>query len=653
MILLAIAIAAQEGRSVNNHRNNARIRSQLFDANLGEGGKFSEYNGDAGLLVLIPPFSNGTDGTYVEMQLVVFKIESLTSAAGHLNIKVWFRLKWSDLRLAWDPNYFGGLRSIQVRAAHTTDAEGTDIWTPDIVPYNSDEPLVQTLDPALATVDSTGSVYWARAGSLKLLCAFSGLNNFPFDVLRCPTDFGSWSFDNNVQRIGPLGGKYIETHISERSGGTTYAEWEVLDSSEDSVKQVLRSYEPSLAGGEEVWPVVELILTLRRDAFVFYMTQLWLPPIFLAILSLSTFFLSPEVGERLGYGITILLAAQFGKAVQQQLLPICREVLWIDIYLIYHEVFYFTVLVSQTADQETPYNVVHIPQTKLCVVDLVYTHDMHGMAHMAQVMSCISIFFYHTESENLFPGDPGPHTLSPPNFPSLQLPSSLQPPSSSLSTSLPPAPCRPASFRPAPCPLSPCLLPSAFCPLPPAALHPAALSPALSDAFDPDVENLARGRMLHSPSHPVPPHPTPPPLGWVWSLLGYDAFAFILAVDEEEDDERESAVSSMYRALKLRHEESERSPPPLWAAKLDRASSAIQRAQRARKVAEAKKATRILHPKPPAESPPSAAESPRTPFRAMAAHLRPRPAESPAGMPSPTNSKNPIVNESRLSDNRH
>ena len=140
-----------------------------------------------------------------------------------------------------------------------------------------------------------------------------------------------------MQGIGNLEGDLqaaIQEGGDELSSKTTYFQWEYAGAN-------VSLHERRYPFSNQTFPVLEYVIFLRRDARLFYMVTLWLPPIFLAILAISTFFMSPAVGERLSYGITILLASQFGKAVQQTLLPVCREVLWIDVYLLFHEIFYF------------------------------------------------------------------------------------------------------------------------------------------------------------------------------------------------------------------------------------------------------------------------------------------------------------------------
>ena len=61
-------------------------------------------------------------------------------------------------------------------------------------------------------------------------------------------------------------------------------------------------------------------------ASLFYTSLLLRPPSSRS--SRSTF--RPRGGERLGYGITLLLASQFGAVVMERM-PVCEELLWIDI----------------------------------------------------------------------------------------------------------------------------------------------------------------------------------------------------------------------------------------------------------------------------------------------------------------------------------
>ena len=91
---------------------------------------------------------------------------SVQEAAGSMRLKVWVRMWWNDTRLSWDPNAYNGVTTTQF-LGHG-EAPGDSIWTPDIQPYNANEGIVHTLEPAFAKVSNKGSVFYSRPGSLDV-----------------------------------------------------------------------------------------------------------------------------------------------------------------------------------------------------------------------------------------------------------------------------------------------------------------------------------------------------------------------------------------------------------------------------------------------------------------------------------------------------
>ena len=335
LVLLAALVVRAAGLDEAGQMATVAIHRWLFGDNLRNvsGARFPGYEGDAKLLAIVPP-----SNTTVKAGFRIFKVESVSPAAGTMTMKVWYRLQWNDNRLAWDPSQFAGVGEINVRAATLSDAENNEIWTPDLVPYNAAGQVAASLEPSVASVSSDGMVFWSRQGSLTLLCGFSGLNNFPFDELKCPTDVGGWMLGNDVQRIALLdeGWRFVGL---ERSRIATYSQWEFVKA---TASLAIKRYPYS----SQEYPLIEYVFFVRRDARTYYMLTLWLPPIFLAVLAFSTLYVSPSAGERLGYGMTIFLAAQFAKSIQQQLMPICKEIVWFDIYIFFHELYYFSTLMT-------------------------------------------------------------------------------------------------------------------------------------------------------------------------------------------------------------------------------------------------------------------------------------------------------------------
>ena len=56
-------------------------------------------------------------GTDVALQLRFFKLENVNAAQGQLSVKVWWRMQWSDTRLAWDPATYGNITQVKFHAS--------------------------------------------------------------------------------------------------------------------------------------------------------------------------------------------------------------------------------------------------------------------------------------------------------------------------------------------------------------------------------------------------------------------------------------------------------------------------------------------------------------------------------------------------------
>eukprot|EP00913_Durusdinium_trenchii_P036019 g33701.t1 len=88
----------------------------------------------------------------------------------------------------------------------------------------------------------------------------------------------------------------------------------------------------------EAWTVVKYTVELNRAAF-YYGTLILFPTILVTVLSFGVFFMSHEVGERLSFGITLLLVVEVMRSTVSTFVPICGELLWIDLFMLVNSVF--------------------------------------------------------------------------------------------------------------------------------------------------------------------------------------------------------------------------------------------------------------------------------------------------------------------------
>ena len=271
-------------------------------------------------------------GTDVNMQIRFFKVESIKAAEGSMRIKIWYRQNWVDERLAWNTSEYGGIT--QFWANSVSGEPRIEPWVPDLTPYNLREGLGATLDPANAIVYSNGAVFYSRPGIIDVMCKFAGLAAFPFDELTCGIEVGGWIHGGGHQGITLMGDGYAFSS-QEITAGSSYQEYSIK-----SVNATVNLYEYACCPSDP-YPVVNYVITVQR-AGVFYVLMFIVPSLLLTMLSFSVFFMSFEVGERLGFGITLVLTFEVTKTIVMEFVPVCGEVLWIDLFLMVNE--YFAIL---------------------------------------------------------------------------------------------------------------------------------------------------------------------------------------------------------------------------------------------------------------------------------------------------------------------
>ncbi|KAL1505119.1 hypothetical protein AB1Y20_008878 [Prymnesium parvum] len=278
-----------------------------------------------------PPTSDRLDiyskaGTSVALQIRFFKVEDVSLSQGSMRLKVWLRTRWVDKRLSWTPAEYGNITQIWV----ATLDEHKEIWLPDLTHYNSKSALAEGFDSPHARVESDGTVFWSRNGVLDVMCKFSGLVSFPKDKLSCQIEFGGWIHRGGVQGIEALDGGYaFETQ--EATSGSSYQEFTI-----ESVNYTAVTYTYSCCPSEP-WPVLLYTVRLARNSqfFEWFTTFIWI----FTLLSMLPAFMSFEVGERLGFGITMVLVIEVAKTTAASYLPICSELLWLDLLIVSSEFF--------------------------------------------------------------------------------------------------------------------------------------------------------------------------------------------------------------------------------------------------------------------------------------------------------------------------
>lgn len=76
------------------------------------------------------------------------------------------------------------------------------IWRPDVLLYNSVDPLFDSTYKSNLVVYSDGTVNWIPPGILKTSCKID-ITWFPFDDQSCYLKFGSWTYHGFALDLQP------------------------------------------------------------------------------------------------------------------------------------------------------------------------------------------------------------------------------------------------------------------------------------------------------------------------------------------------------------------------------------------------------------------------------------------------------------------
>ncbi|XP_066271575.1 neuronal acetylcholine receptor subunit alpha-9-like [Branchiostoma lanceolatum] len=196
---------------------------------------------------------------------------------------MWIRMAWHDGRLVWDPDDYGGMVNMTIKAE--------DVWRPDMLLYDNVDQGFGGWPVDVVRVSNNGTVIWSFPKVLSTSCDVD-VSGFPFDAQRCHFTFGSWMHDTSMIRIDDTvkDGNLMELRES--------AEW---DTRSFHVGFRTKTYD-----GLD-YDEVTFHLAMKRK-WSFYFFNLLFPCFLLALLATLSFYLPAESGDKVSFGVTVLLA---------------------------------------------------------------------------------------------------------------------------------------------------------------------------------------------------------------------------------------------------------------------------------------------------------------------------------------------------------
>ncbi|XP_076864248.1 cholinergic receptor, nicotinic, alpha 11 isoform X1 [Brachyhypopomus gauderio] len=242
------------------------------------------------------PVANDSQPLTVVLSLSLVQIMDVDEKNQVLTTNIWLNMRWYDHYLQWNQSEYPGVKNLRF----TTD----QIWTPDILLYNSADEEFDSTFKTNVLVNSSGYCNYLPPGIFMSTCNVD-VRWFPFDIQKCELKFGSWTFD----------GWLLDLQMSEAdiSGYMPNGEW-------DLVGVPGTRNELFYDCCKEPYPDVTFVVTIRRRT-LYYALNLLIPCMLLSSMTLLIFLLPADSGEKISLGITVLLSLTVFMLLVAEIMP--------------------------------------------------------------------------------------------------------------------------------------------------------------------------------------------------------------------------------------------------------------------------------------------------------------------------------------------
>ncbi|XP_078353234.1 neuronal acetylcholine receptor subunit beta-3-like isoform X2 [Oculina patagonica] len=221
-------------------------------------------------------------------------------------LDTWVKQVWRSEFLVWNPIDFGGVNRVQFAP--------NEIWVPDISLLNSGDDSVNLSggQRQLVTkvhVVNTGISLWMGPATFKAICKFE-IGNWPFDNQTCELDFASYTYG-----VGSMAIKFLTDKTGQLTNRfVSNGDWNI-----DEISQTIEFTDHDDCCPFDFSKVVYTLKMSRKPLYhLFYLT---IPSIMLMFLTLTSFLIPVESGERIGFVTTMLLAMTVFLLLIPSLLP--------------------------------------------------------------------------------------------------------------------------------------------------------------------------------------------------------------------------------------------------------------------------------------------------------------------------------------------
>ncbi|KAM3185304.1 hypothetical protein ACTXT7_006659 [Hymenolepis weldensis] len=283
-----------------NHENliNYKEASRLYDVLMNQQG----YN------KILRPVANANDTLTVFFGLGLLQLIDLDEVNQILTTNVWVELEWTDSKLIWEPEDFGGVTALFIPSEL--------LWLPDLLADGNYVIDIMTK----AIVYYNGTIRWTPPAIFKSSCPIN-VQYFPYDIQECFMKFGSWTYNGHQvclkhitqKRIPEHEGNVHIDHAINLKDFYPSVEFELLE-----VSAIRRAEYYTCCADPFIDVTFKLVL---RRKTLFYTINLIIPCVGIAFLTILVFYLPSQNGGKIALSINVLLGLTT-KEHKNQSLPV-------------------------------------------------------------------------------------------------------------------------------------------------------------------------------------------------------------------------------------------------------------------------------------------------------------------------------------------
>uniref|UniRef100_A0A2K6BH96 Cholinergic receptor nicotinic beta 3 subunit n=1 Tax=Macaca nemestrina TaxID=9545 RepID=A0A2K6BH96_MACNE len=263
----------------------------------------------------VRPVLHSNDTIKVYFGLKISQLVDVDEKNQLMTTNVWLKQEWTDHKLRWNPDDYGGIHSIKVPSE--------SLWLPDIVLFENADGRFEGSLMTKVIVKSNGTVVWTPPASYKSSCTMD-VTFFPFDRQNCSMKFGSWTYDGTMVDL------ILINENVDRKDFFDNGEWEILNA---------KGMKGNRRDGMYSYPFITYSFVLRRLP-LFYTLFLIIPCLGLSFLTVLVFYLPSDEGEKLSLSTSVLVSLTVFLLVIEEIIPSSSKVIpLIGEYLLFIMIF--------------------------------------------------------------------------------------------------------------------------------------------------------------------------------------------------------------------------------------------------------------------------------------------------------------------------